>query len=46
MEIAVTSIVSPGDKVLALNTGYFANRMVEINKPMEYLWKKSVPSSA
>jgi len=32
MEIAVTSIVSPGDKVLALNTGYFANRMVEINK--------------
>ena len=32
MEIAVTSIVSPGDMVLALNTGYFANRMVEINK--------------
>ena len=32
MEIAVTSIVSPGDKVLALNTGYFANRMVEINR--------------
>jgi alanine-glyoxylate transaminase/serine-glyoxylate transaminase/serine-pyruvate transaminase len=32
MEIAVTSIVSPGEKVLALNTGYFANRMVEINR--------------
>lgn len=32
MEIAVTSVVSPGDKVLALNTGYFANRMVEINR--------------
>lgn len=32
MEIAVTSIVSPGDEVLALNTGYFANRMVDINK--------------
>jgi alanine-glyoxylate transaminase/serine-glyoxylate transaminase/serine-pyruvate transaminase len=32
MEIAVTSVVSPGDKVLALNTGYFAHRMVEINR--------------
>jgi len=32
MEIAVTSVVSPGDQVLALNTGYFANRMVEINR--------------
>ena len=32
MEICVTSIVSPGDKVLALNTGYFGQRMVDINR--------------
>jgi alanine-glyoxylate transaminase/serine-glyoxylate transaminase/serine-pyruvate transaminase len=32
MEIAVTSVVSPGDKVLCLNNGYFAQRMVEINR--------------
>jgi alanine-glyoxylate transaminase / serine-glyoxylate transaminase / serine-pyruvate transaminase len=32
MEIAVTSVVSPGDKVLCINNGYFAERMVEINR--------------
>jgi alanine-glyoxylate transaminase / serine-glyoxylate transaminase / serine-pyruvate transaminase len=32
MEICVTSIVSSGDKVLVLNTGYFGQRMVDINR--------------
>ncbi len=32
MEAAVASTVEPGDKVLVLNTGYFGQRMVDINK--------------
>jgi alanine-glyoxylate transaminase/serine-glyoxylate transaminase/serine-pyruvate transaminase len=32
MEVAVTSTVEPGDKVLVLNTGYFGQRMVDINR--------------
>jgi alanine-glyoxylate transaminase / serine-glyoxylate transaminase / serine-pyruvate transaminase len=32
MEAAVTSTVQPGDKVLVLNTGYFGQRMVDINR--------------
>ncbi len=32
MEAAVASTVQPGDKVLVLNTGYFGQRMAEINK--------------
>ncbi|HKT22202.1 MAG TPA: aminotransferase class V-fold PLP-dependent enzyme, partial [Nitrososphaerales archaeon] len=31
MEAAVSSTVEPGDKVLVLNTGYFGQRMVDIN---------------
>ena len=32
MEAAVASTVEPGDKVLVLNTGYFGQRMVDINR--------------
>ena len=32
MEAAVASTVEQGDKVLVLNTGYFGQRMVDINK--------------
>ncbi len=32
MEAAVAATVQPGDKVLVLNTGYFGQRMVDINK--------------
>jgi alanine-glyoxylate transaminase / serine-glyoxylate transaminase / serine-pyruvate transaminase len=32
MEAAVAATVQPGDRVLALNTGYFGQRMVDINK--------------
>jgi len=32
MEAAVASTVEPGDSVLVLNTGYFGQRMVDINK--------------
>jgi alanine-glyoxylate transaminase/serine-glyoxylate transaminase/serine-pyruvate transaminase len=32
MEAAVASTVEPGDKVLVLNTGYFGQRLVDINK--------------
>jgi alanine-glyoxylate transaminase / serine-glyoxylate transaminase / serine-pyruvate transaminase len=32
MEAAVASAVQPGEKVLVLNTGYFGQRMVDINK--------------
>src|ERR1700687_4984848 len=31
-EAAVAATVQPGDKVLVLNTGYFGQRMVDINK--------------
>jgi len=32
MEAAVASIVDPGDKVLVVNTGYFGQRMTEVNR--------------
>ncbi len=32
MEAAVASTVEPGDKVLVLNTGYFGQRLVDINR--------------
>jgi alanine-glyoxylate transaminase / serine-glyoxylate transaminase / serine-pyruvate transaminase len=32
MEAAVAATVEPGDKVLVLNTGYFGQRMVDINR--------------
>jgi len=32
MEAAVAAAVEPGDKVLVLNTGYFGQRMAEINQ--------------
>jgi alanine-glyoxylate transaminase/serine-glyoxylate transaminase/serine-pyruvate transaminase len=32
METAVATIAEPGDKVLVLNTGYFGQRMVDINR--------------
>ena len=32
MEASVASTVEPGDKVLVLNTGYFGQRMVDVNK--------------
>ena len=32
MEAAVASVVEPGDKVLVLNTGYFGQRMADINR--------------
>ncbi len=32
MEAAVASTVEPGDRVLVLNTGYFGQRMVDINR--------------
>ncbi len=32
MEAAVAAAVEPGDSVLVLNTGYFGQRMVDINK--------------
>src|SRR5271156_3468132 len=32
MEAAVAAAVQPGDRVLVLNTGYFGQRMVDINR--------------
>ena len=32
MEAAAAATVEPGDKVLVLNTGYFGQRMVDVNK--------------